>query len=185
MQKGSDAAKALISTDCAKKPNSLATIPVICDTALPGYVLRAAVTAACMGRLRVWVQSGGQGDSSDDTDLNPQGSLGPHHFPGWQHNPTHFTPHCASEPPNSPEPWDHFQGHFYNPEVHLDVDDDTEDHQHSHEQPIEKCYSDGSGGHGQNLQGPRRGRSKKNGSTYKEFCATANEKKATSEKTRF
>ena len=53
--------------------------------------------------------------------------------------------------------------------MHLDVDDDTEDHQHSHEQPIEKCYSDGSEGYGQKFQGPKRGRSKKMEAPTKNF----------------
>ena len=90
--KGSDAAKALILADYSEKPNSPGTIPMICDRALPGHALGAAVTTTCMGRLRVWVQSGEQGDSSDETELNPQGNLDAHHFPGWQHSPTHFTP---------------------------------------------------------------------------------------------
>ena len=128
---------------------------------------------------------GGQGDSFDDTDLNPQGSVGPHHFPGCQHSPTHFTPYCASEPPISLEPWNQFQGHFYDLEVHLDVYEDTEDQQHSHQQPIEKCTSDGSEGHVHNLEGLSKGRSKKIGSTYKEFCAITDEKKATSKRRRF
>ena len=69
--KGSDACKALLSAAYTKKPNSAGTIHVISDRALPGHAPGAAVTTACMWRLRVWVQSGGQLDSSDETELNP------------------------------------------------------------------------------------------------------------------
>ena len=116
-----------VSAHCAIRATSAGTIPSTSETAFPAQTPQAAVTTAYMGRLRLWVQSGAQGHSSNDSDLNPQGIAGSHHFPGCHHSPTHSTPHCASEPAISPEPWNQFQGHFYDPEVHLDVDEDTED----------------------------------------------------------
>ena len=145
-----------VSAHYAIKATSAGAIPSTSEITLPAQAPQAVVKTACMGRLRLWVQSGAQGHSSDDSDLNPQGIVGSHHFPGCHHSLIHSTPHCASEPAISPEPWNQFQSHFYDPEVHLDVDENTED-----QQPTKKCYSEGSEGHVHNLQGLRRGRSKK------------------------